>query len=85
MQQFQTDISYWVPDECPNFFRKLKRYVGNFRVVSSDNQLPETFKIIFWTDKIKVEVKEGDRIPYAELIAKTNSRRSWYFIDLKAR
>jgi hypothetical protein len=64
-------------DELKYFFRKLKRFVGDYRIEQQDfyEMDRKILKISFYHN---VEVKEGEK-RLVSLEAKTNKRGSWYF------
>lgn len=69
--------------EMPNFFRKLKRFVGYFRIESQDfnDSLNGVITISFSTNKVKI--KEGGS-RQVDIEAKSNSRGSWYFTSINS-
>ena len=75
-------VSTDVIDNFKGFFRKLKRYVGEYRVEAQDfyDTVRGVIKISFYTDK--VDIKEGDdRTVFIE--AKSNNKGSWYFTKIE--
>lgn len=77
-----TKVSIDLIDETSGFFRKLKRYVGYFRVEQQtvEEVYSGVLTISFSTDK--VSIKEGEpRNVY--LIAKKNEKGSWYFTGIE--
>lgn len=59
-----------------NFFRKLNRFLGNFRIEGEDYR-GDTI-ISFYSNE---PIKEGWTTE-CELIAKRNKRGSWYFTEI---
>jgi hypothetical protein len=66
----------------PDFFRKLKRYVGWYRIEAQDTYdiEREIVAISFYTDKVKI--KEG-KSRQVDIEAKSNNKGSWYFTSIK--
>lgn len=81
MNLVYTKISIELIDDLKGVFRKLKRYVGEYRIEGQDlYDYGKAIKISFWTDKVKI--KEGeDRTVF--LSAKSNKKGSWYFTGIE--
>jgi hypothetical protein len=81
MQIVYAKIQYDLIDTTPNFFAKLKRYVGLFRVEAQDihDYLNGVMTVSFYTNK--VEIKDGESA-LVHLEAKRNKRGSWYFTNI---
>jgi hypothetical protein len=70
-------------EDMPDFFRKLKRYVGWFRIESQDVHDIENSRMVisFYTDKVKIEEGKSRQV---DIEAKSNSKGSWYFTRINA-
>ncbi len=83
MRQYNLEVSLEVIDQCPGFFRKLQRHLGNFRVEGSVPGYCNVINISFWSDKFKLPTRaEGERNRPAMLEARRNKRGSWYFTNI---
>jgi hypothetical protein len=74
--------AYYSILELPNFWRKLKRFLGEFRIEqqSMEDSIRGIITISFHTDK--VEIPEGeDRQVILE--CRSNERGSWYFTSIE--
>lgn len=82
MQNVFVKIRLDLPDSLPGFWRKLKRFLGYYRIEAQDVYDADCNRITisFFTDK--VEIKEGE-LRQVEIVAKRNKRGSWYFTHIE--